>query len=130
MPTIVRYLSNRSPRVRGEAADALIHIGDVGDPHVGPILLQRIEGKERREGMHSTLALALAAVRYRPAIPVLIRSLSSKNEVVRRCAAFALSDLGATEAIGALRKAIEQEDDLSTRIQLVRYLEQLLGAST
>ncbi len=127
VPTIIRYLGNRSPSVRNEAADALMQIGDVRDPEAGRVLLKRIDGKERREGIRSTLALALAAIGYRPAIPALIRSLHSDNEVVRRCAASALSDLGATEAVGALREVIEQEDDPDTRIQLVRYLEQLLG---
>ena len=129
VPTILGYLSNRSWRVRNEAADALKDIGDVDDPEVGHSLLERIDGKEQREGIRSTLALALAAVGYRPAIPALMRSLDSNNEVVRRCAASALNTLGATEAVGALHRAIEQESDSHTKIQLVRYLDQILSAT-
>jgi HEAT repeat protein len=126
VPTIVRYLSNRSWRVRNASADALMHICDTGDVEVGEALFERLDVKERKISLHSTLAVALGAVRYRPAVPALIRVLDSGDEVVRRCAAGALSDLGGVEATNALQAAINREQLPSTRAALIEYLHRIL----
>jgi HEAT repeat protein len=131
IPVILPYLNDRSSRVRGAAADALyrlalIHFGKVSDLHIGAALLERFEGKERTTSTYSTLALALGAVQYRPAIPALIRALTSADEGKRRCAAIALSNLQARESTDSLRHAVEHEQIPHTREKLQLSLDRIV----
>lgn len=59
----------------------------------------------------------------------LIRLLDERDGDVRRRAAAALRTLGATEAIPALRAAVDNEKDIATRLHLAAALRHLLQES-
>jgi len=133
IPIIAAYLNDRSVQVRGAAANALyrlalIHFGSIHDPEIGERLLRRFAGKEPDVDIHSTLALALGAVQDREAIPDLIHALTSDNEAKRRCAAIALSNLQAEEAVVPLRHAIQREQIPHTRAKMQPSLDRLVDA--
>ena len=121
LPLLVRYIDDPSPNIRGGVADAILHvawghydshperIAAIGDPSLGEVLLTRFIAGGAYAQIRSTLALVFAALRYRPAIPALIKALSDSDEVLRRCAADALADLDAKEAIQPLSDAIARE---------------------
>jgi HEAT repeat protein len=125
VPTFMKYLEDRSIHVRNEAADGLSKLADADTPNVGPALLRQFD-KPSNARIRSTLALALSKVQYRPAIPSLIASLADEDDANRRCAASALAELDATEAIVPLQQAIARERRANTRAELSGYLDHLM----
>lgn len=103
--TLIRLLDDVEPQVRGSAAEAL---DKIGDPSAGSELLEQFK-KEDDEGTRRAFAIALGAVGFRLAIPVLIETLKDKDPVVRGCAAWSLGVLKAQEAKEALAEALKSE---------------------
>lgn len=116
IPAMVGYISNRSPNVRSEAADAIgkialrarcrtrLHaVSTLGSPPVGEIMLARFVKEQEHGKQNCWLAAALGSIDYRPAIPALIRALESQDASVRGCAAWSLGILHAIEAMEPLQ---------------------------
>ena len=77
------------------------------------------------DDMRQTLAIALGAVGYQPAIPYLIQALSSPSRMLRLCAAWGLRSLKATEAKVAVQHALEQEEDDYTIHEMKKVLRSI-----
>jgi HEAT repeat protein len=106
VPVLIDALHDADAGVRGSAADSLAKIGD---PSAGEALMEQYFKED--DDIRQLLAIALGAVHYRPAIPVLIQALSSPTQMLRQCVAWALRNLKAPEAREALQQALAQERD-------------------
>src|SRR5712691_11430374 len=111
VPALIEALADPDEDVRGEAIDALGHIGD---PAAGP----------------AWLALDMAACQYAPVIPILIEALSSADDRLRSQATRSLRYLQAEEAKEPLRKALAQETDPLTRQTMQETLQEFEHPST
>lgn len=108
LPMLLHALNDPDSNVRDEAAGALRRIGD---PRTGYDLFKRYVVEDDLN-VRKTLSLGLGSTGYRPAVPLLIDALTSEDHwLLRAHAAMALADLGATEALPALRQALAQEAD-------------------
>ncbi len=108
VPTLILYLRDPSLGVRASSADAL---GKIGDVQAGPALLERFADAEVERDVLTTIASALGAVDYRPAIPLLTQALKDQEGTLRGCAAWGLGIICATEAEEALRAALARETE-------------------
>ena len=125
---LLPYLTNSSSRIRAEAADAIKEIAlEIGDnalnsyherDAVGAFLLGRFVRSESEEGVRSTLALGLGALKYQKAVPALIEALSSPSSVVRGCVAWSLGHLRSKEALYHLTLTLlsDKDKDVKRRI--------------
>jgi HEAT repeat protein len=138
VPELARYVSDRSYRVRVEAADSIAKVanavrkrfGHHGFSHmssdmVGPVLLKRLVAERTHQHRNVLLPAALGAVGYRPAIPALITALEDSNSNLRSFTAWALSILQANEAVEPLRRALAVESDRHTSRMMQRALEEI-----
>jgi HEAT repeat protein len=107
VPVLISCLNDNSAGVRGSAADAL---GKIGNTKAGPALMKQFEIEENM-GVKRMLAAVLGAVKYRPAIPLLITLLKENDTYLRGCAAWSLGGLQADEAIGPLEQALKSETE-------------------
>ncbi len=121
VPVLVSLLNDPDLAVRGEAADALWRIGS---DRAGPALLDQLL-VETEDSNKTTLALALSASGYRPAIPRLIELLQANMNLIRTCAARALGELRAVEAESALINALSSETDEYAIQQMDLALERI-----
>ncbi len=107
VPILIQTLHNADPFVRDATADALAKIGD---PDAGPSLAFQLQ-REEDVGVQQTLAVALGACHYRPAIPALLELLEHPNATTRGCAAWSLGVLRAKEARAGLEHALSHETE-------------------
>jgi HEAT repeat protein len=105
LPMLVHALNDPDSGVRVEAADAL---GRIGDPSTGYDLFKRLK-VEKEQGVRTTLLGALCSTRHAPALPVLIKALTNPDPGTRYWVAWGLVNMGAKEAIPALRQALARE---------------------
>lgn len=119
---IVAYLGDERARVRFAAADALAKIGD---PAAGGALLARLLLPEPDVQVNRMLMLALGALRYREAIPELIRRLDHPHPQQRESAAWALGELDAADALAAVTEAYATERNARTASYLKSTLQKL-----
>jgi HEAT repeat protein len=119
LPLLVRALWDRSLSVREFAAESL---AKVGDPRCGPDLVRKY--REER-GLRLLVAIALGAVGYRPAIPLLIDALCDEDGMVRGGAAWSLGHMGAVEARTALEVALRREQHGYARDRMCQALYEL-----
>ncbi len=120
VPALVEALHDPSAAVRGSAADAL---GKIGEPTSGEALMERYIQED--DDLRQLLAIALGAAGYRPAIPYLIEALSSPSHMLRLCAAWGLRNAKATEAKDAVQRALEQETDDHTILEMKKVLRSI-----
>jgi HEAT repeat protein len=118
-------LQNPSSKVRSSAADALAKIGDF---QAGEALMKSLEVEENSD-VQSALIFALGSVGYKPAIPIIIQTLSNPSDMIRYCSTRALEDLHAEQAKDALEQAIANETDSYTAQRMRKALQTLGGAS-
>ena len=121
--TFIAYLNDPSPTIRFDAADTLARIGVA---IAGPDLLQRFH-QETDKWAKFRIAEALGAVGYHVAIPQLIESLRDRDEMLRAGAAWALGRLEAKNALPALRSALESENDMYAKNNLIVAISGLTG---
>jgi HEAT repeat protein len=105
-PILGNYLADPSPQIRSSVADALAKIGS---PSSGPKLLKRFVEDEADIEVLRMLAVALGAVKYQPAIPALIKALSSSDLSLRGSAAWSLGELQSEEALFILGEKLKSE---------------------
>jgi HEAT repeats/PBS lyase HEAT-like repeat len=106
VPILGKYLADPSPQIRSSVADALAKIGS---PRSGSTLLKHFVENETDVEVLRMLAVALGAVRYQPAIPALIKALSSSDLSLRGSAAWSLGELQAEEALFILGEKLKLE---------------------
>ncbi len=126
VPALIEALADPDEDVRGEAIDALGHIGD---PAAGPALLA-LYHEEEDPDKRLWLASDMAACQYAPVIPILIEALSSADDRLRSQATRSLRYLQAEEAKEPLRKALAQETDPLTRQTMQETLQEFEHPST
>jgi HEAT repeat protein len=119
VPALISALKNGSPHVRASAADALAKIGD---SKAGAALYDEFISEEVI-GVQHMLALALGAVCYGPAIPLLVQALQHADEVLRGCAAWSLGTLRSKEAKEPLQQALAMETHSYAKRQMKVALE-------
>lgn len=120
VPVLINALQDSSPEVRNSAADAL---SKIEDPRAGEALMTQYIQED--DDIRQTLAIALGAVGYRPAIPYLIQALSSPSQMLRICAAWGLRSLHATEAKDAIQSALAQETDAYSIDEMSKVLRSI-----
>jgi HEAT repeat protein len=108
-------LEDPSSGVRSSAADALAKIGN---PLAGEALMKRFAGAETEVEVQRMIAVALGAVGYRPAIPLLIKALVRTDPGLRGSAAWSLGVLQASEAVNSLEQALSYEVEIYPRERL------------
>jgi epoxyqueuosine reductase len=79
-------------------------------------------------GLKRNAAVLIGSHRLRAGIPALIRSLNHPSWVLRSSAAWALGQLGSTEALEALSRAAAQESDDAVRSEIHQALERIRSA--
>ena len=109
LPYIQKALSHIEPRVRREAVQAL---GSIGGPKVIPLLEKALGDDDPR--IRSMAALNMARVGRKISLPILLKVMQSKEFTKRDAAeikAFfdAVGSIGDNEAIGTLKKLLEQK---------------------
>jgi len=121
VPLLVNMLDDRNFRVRCSAAESL---GKIRAPQAGNAIfrhyLLRTELPERR-----TLAVALGAVGYQPAIPALIAALQHDDLSLRGCAAWSLGELRAVEAAPTLMHALSIETENYPRQRMKEAIDRI-----
>jgi len=105
-PILSNYLADPSSQIRSSVADALAKIGSLSS---GPSLLKRFVEDEPDIEVLSMLAVALGALKYQPAIPALIKALSSSDLSLRGSTAWSLGELQAEEALSILGDKLKSE---------------------
>jgi HEAT repeat protein len=126
LPMLVHALNDPDAVVRYEAADALMRIGD---PRTGYDLFKRYAVEDDPDVLLS-LTEGLGCTGYRPALPLLTDALASEDQEdwqLRACAAWGLGNLGATEALPALRQAHARETDDWVKERMRRAIDELEG---
>jgi len=121
VPLLVDFLNDNDPCVRAAAADALAKIGSSA---AGKKLLERFI-QEDDDGVRQTLAIALGAVHYRPAIEALRQKLRNPSGMLRGCVAWSLGELHAVEAIQELEEALRREEHSYARARMQAALVQI-----
>lgn len=124
VPALIKALDDPAIGVRASAADAL---GKIGSPEAGEAVWRRLQ-REPEESVRQMLILALGATGYRAAIPFLLSALKDPSPVIRGCAARALLDLRAKEALHRLEEALRSETDSFPRNQMTAAVSGLRGA--
>ncbi|MGI8857921.1 MAG: HEAT repeat domain-containing protein [Thermomicrobiales bacterium] len=142
LPVLASYIDDPNPSRRGLAVDVIGRIAVINTrrrgkghhtpypPDIGERIMQRFEKTEPLEELRPGLALALGALHFRPATPSLIEALGSAEVGLRVCAAVALGQLHAPEAIPALDSARERESDKSARRQIDYVIARIMESST
>src|SRR5260370_5736253 len=100
VPALIEALADPDEDVRGEAIDALGHIGD---PAAGPALLA-LYHEEEDPDKRLWLASDMAACQYAPVIPILIEALSSAEDPLPQPGDRSLRNPQAAHAKGPLRQ--------------------------
>lgn len=108
LPYMQKALSHNEPRVRREAVQAL---GSIGGPKVLSLLEKALSDDDPR--IRSMAALNIARVGRKISLPILLKVIQSKEFTKRDAAeikAFfdAVGSIGDNEAIGPLKKLLEQ----------------------
>lgn len=108
LPYMQKALSHNEPRVRREAVQAL---NNIGGSQVIPLLEKALSDDDPR--IRSTAALNMARVGRKMSLPILLKIIQSKEFTKRDAAevkAFfdAVGSIGDNEAIGPLKKLLEQ----------------------
>lgn len=108
LPYMQKALSHNEPRVRREAVQAL---SNIGGSQVIPLLEKALSDDDPR--IRSTAALNMARVGRKMSLPILLKIIQSKEFTKRDAAevkAFfdAVGSIGDNEAIGPLKKLLEQ----------------------
>lgn len=109
---LIACLEDSSAHVRSAASDALAKIRS---PQAGEALMKRMVAAETDIEEQRMVAVALGAVGHRPAVPLLIKTLSSVDPSLRGSAAWSLGALQAREALDALEQAYEREQETYPR---------------
>lgn len=132
LPCLLARLSDPDPEVCAAAADG---VGNSAYGHDIPEGLRTDLGKKLSDlatnranpvPVRTGSLYALGLMRYRPGLPLLIKSLNSDVPAERWASAEALSHVGDPEVIIALRARRQQEDD--ERVN--RYIDIALAALT
>jgi HEAT repeat protein len=123
IPDLLSCLDDQSPRVRSAAADALSKIGDA---RAGELLMNYVI-KEADIEVRRMYMVALGAVGYRYAIPVLIKALSDIDSSIRGSAAWSLGALRAIEATNELEQALNQEEEPYPKERMKEALGKING---
>jgi hypothetical protein len=118
---LIKCLDDPSSGIRAEAAQSLAKIGN---QKAGAPLLQHFE-HETSLGVRQMLAVALGAIKYKPAIPALIKSLRDSDAGLRGSAAWSLGELHAIEAMQNLFNAARRETDNYPRDRIEEALTQI-----
>jgi HEAT repeat protein len=121
IPALVRLLDNPCPRVRGDAADAILSAlaregADAAlrlAPDLGDTLFAALEREDVWDAK-AHLAGAMGELSHAPATAALIALLTDDNFLVRREAAWSLGALRAHDAATPLRQALQHESDPAT----------------
>jgi HEAT repeat protein len=107
VPALVKVLNDKNEIIRRDAAFALGRIGPKAKAAV-PALIEKIDefGLVREEVIEALKNIGVAA------LPELIKSLKSKNKIIRRKTAVSIGEIGivAKDALPALNNALEDEE--------------------
>jgi hypothetical protein len=117
---VLKSLAERDPAVFHEAASAL---GEIGDPSVGPFLLEAYQ----RHG-NPAFESALARLHYRPAVPVFINRLQQSTNTYEQLLILQhLLDIKDLSALPAMEKQVQSfpETEPKTRKAGLRILAQM-----
>jgi len=106
VPALIKCLDDPISNVRSAAADAL---SKIRSPLAGESLIKHFAEQEKDMEVRRMIALALGAVNYLPAIPILIEALTDSDASLRGSVAWSLGVLNAKEAIGFLETALTRE---------------------
>jgi HEAT repeat protein len=112
VPNMRARLGSSSAAIREAAAEAL---GEIGDPSIGEDLVRLLLNREQPEGVRDTCALALAKLRYAPAIAELTSALADPSPSVRMCVAAALAAIQNPEVRDQVESALSIESDPAVR---------------
>lgn len=107
-PALLSALKDKEAEVRGAAA---VGLGRYADPSAVPFLVEALTDRDAFVRARAAAALGTIANDSRPAVPALIKLLSSdENAEARRQAAHALGAIGDPAALSALEQTSQSED--------------------
>jgi HEAT repeat protein len=121
---LVEYLHDDNVSLRAEAADALAKIKSA---RTGPAIFDRFVNGETAGGVRQLLAVALGAVRYQPALPLLIRELDSPDKMMRGCAAWSVGCLGDATLVPLMREYFVRETEPYPKERMRQAIKYFLG---
>ncbi|MEM3170492.1 MAG: HEAT repeat domain-containing protein [Candidatus Nitrosotenuis sp.] len=98
---LVAALDDRDIEVRGEVFSSLV----LNDNDISPILIDALKSTSKNVRGYSTLVLANR--NDKNAVPHIARLTDDESAMVRSCAVGALGFLRASEALGAIRKCLD-----------------------
>lgn len=107
LPPLLSALSDKDPRIRAAAAEAL---GEVGDPSAIEPLGKALTGDDDSD-VREAAAEALGELGLPNAVPVLRAGLKDTDSDVREAVVDALGDIGGLEAERVLRQALADPDE-------------------
>ncbi len=119
VPALIKCLDDPFSGVRSAAADAL---ATIRSPLAGEALMKHFSEQEKDMEVRRMLAVALGAVNYHPAIPVLIGALSASDASLRGSVAWSLGVLHAKEAINSLENALIYEKNSYASTSMIEAL--------
>ena len=103
VPILLECLEDPNWEVRTDATDALCRIGD---PRVGQTLLEHFKTDPL-----PAYAFGLGSIKYKEAIPDLIRALLNDSATIRGASAWSLGVMHAMEAKNSIKEALQNEND-------------------
>lgn len=128
VPALTNALTNRSPKVRGKAAEIL---GEIGPPAKAsiPLLRERLHDPQPKVAAWSAMSMRKIDGRGEGAVPVLVNLLTNRLADMRGMAAVALGEFGsdASPALPALIQCLDDRD-LQVRTMAARSIG-IIGAS-
>jgi len=110
IPALLAALKDSDPLVRRDAAEALGDFGKAAKSAVAS-LIQALDDPDWQAQTGAIGGLGRIGEQREVVLPMLVKKLHDQNRIVRRCAGFALGDLGGQAAFEALLKATDDPDD-------------------
>jgi hypothetical protein len=116
IPPLVEIIMGHQTELRGSAALAFRHMGEIAEPAV-PVLLQCLNDQDTDVAINSLLAIEELALKPELVVPALIDALNDPRPAIRGFAARALGQYGreGLPAVPALLNAL-QADDVADRL--------------
>ena len=109
IPVLLAALEDPDPLVRRDASEALGGFGK-GAKAALPDLIKALDDPDWQTQTGAIGGLGRIGEQREIVLPLLVRKLHDENRIVRRCAAFALGNLGGKDAFDALMRATDDPD--------------------